>query len=72
MATNDDDQRGFVSEAQRRKWIQLLNEGRVTQAQFDARENASDESLPERATPRHRTVGPSRAPDAQKFGNTRY
>lgn len=68
----DDDQRGFVSVAQRTKWIQLLNEGRVTQEQFDARDKASDDSLPSRAMPRHRTVGPSRAPDAQKFGKTRY
>lgn len=63
---------GFVSEAQRRKWTQLVSEGRVTQAQFDQRDEASPESLPDRATPRRRTVGPSRSADAAKINDQRY
>lgn len=64
---------GFKSQAQMRKWEQLVSEGKVTQAQFDARaKEAEGVSLPERTSPRHRTVGPSRAPDAQKLGKTRY
>lgn len=63
---------GFVSQAQRRKWEQLVNEGRVTQEQFDARELETDETIPERAKPRKRTVGPSRSADAAKINDTRY
>jgi hypothetical protein len=63
---------GFKSEAQRKKWKQLVNEGRVSQDQYDAREEESPASLPERASPRKRTVGPSRAPDASKINDTRY
>ena len=65
--------RPFASEAQRRKWQQLRNDGRVSDAQYAERERLSgDQRLPERAAPRVRTVGPSRAPDAAKFGKTRY
>lgn len=64
---------GFQSKAQREKWLQLKNEGHVSQAQFDQREADTDfTNLPERATPRVRTVGPSRSTDAAKLGNTRY
>lgn len=64
---------GFVSTAQRTKWVQLLAEGRVTQAQFDTRDAASgDQSLPERASPRTRTVGPSRSPAESKLNDRRY
>ena len=63
---------GFKSEAQRKKWKQLVNEGRVSQAQYDAREEDSPDKLPSRATPRKRTVGPSRAPDAAKINDRRY
>jgi hypothetical protein len=65
--------RPFMSEAQRRKWQQLRDEGRVTSEQYDDRAaRTGTTSLPERAAPRVRTVGPSRAPDAAKFGKTRY
>lgn len=63
---------GFVSEAQRRHWQQLVAEGKVTQAQFDARAAETRGPLPERASPRHRTVGPSRSTDAAKIRQTRY
>jgi hypothetical protein len=63
----------WKSEAQRTKWAQLVNEGRVTQEQFDAREQETgDEALPERATPRKRTVGPSRSAGEARFGDRRY
>ena len=52
---------GFVSHAQRRKWEQLRDEGRVTSDQFAARESETPKNLPERAKPRIRTVGASRA-----------
>jgi hypothetical protein len=64
--------RPFVSEAQRTKWKQLVDEGRVSQAQYDDRESRSQPALPPRASPRQRTVGPSRAPDAAKLGKGRY
>ena len=57
---------GFVSEAQRKKWGQLLSEGRVTQAQYDARAENSPDVLPPRAAPRRRTVGASRAAETAK------
>ena len=64
---------GFRSEAQRRKWSQLVSEGTVTQDQFAVRElETAGVALPERTKPRRRTVGPSRAPDAAKINNTRY
>lgn len=63
---------GFKSEAQRKKWGQLVNEGRVSQAQFDAREEQSPKNLPERTTPRTRTVGPSRSAEAAKINDRRY
>jgi hypothetical protein len=63
---------GFVSKAQEKKWEQLLSEGRVSQEQFDARSADTPKTIPERAAPRHRTVGPSRSADAAKYGNTRY
>jgi hypothetical protein len=63
---------GFVSQAQRKKWQQLVNDGRVTQEQYDVREKASPRSLPVRATPRTRTVGPSRSADAAKLNDRRY
>lgn len=62
----------FKSEAQRKKWEQLVNEGRVTQEQFDSRASLSPPNLPERAAPRKRTVGPSRSADAYKIGDQRY
>jgi hypothetical protein len=65
--------RPFVSEAQREKWQQLLDEGRVTQAQYDERDTLTgDTALPPRAAPRVRTVGPSRSADAAKLGDQRY
>lgn len=65
--------RPFVSEAQRRKWVDLVNLGRITKEQFAARDQATGSApLPERATPRMRTVGPSRAPDSAKLGDQRY
>lgn len=64
---------GFKSQAQREKWRQLVDDGKITQEQFDRRaEETDDDALPERATPRRRTVGPSRSADAAKFGDTRY
>jgi hypothetical protein len=63
---------GFVSEAQRIKWKQLVHEGKVTQAQYDARNEETDTQIPVRAKPRVRTVGPSRSADAAKLNNTRY
>lgn len=63
---------GFRSKAQRTKWEQLVRDGRVTQAQFDRRDEESDDSLPDRATPRRRTVGPSRSADAAKINDERY
>jgi hypothetical protein len=63
----------WKSEAQRTKWAQLVNEGRVTQEQFDVREKETgDESLPERTVPRKRTVGPSRSAAESKFNDRRY
>ena len=65
--------RPFASEAQRRKWQQLRDEGRVSAEQYDERaELSGNQSLPERAAPRVRTVGPSRSADAAKLGKTRY
>lgn len=63
---------GFLSEAQRTKWRQLVSDGKVTQRQFYLRESASAKNLPSRATPRHRTVGASRAPAEATFNNRRY
>lgn len=64
---------GWKSHAQRRKWEQLLNEGRVTQEQFDQRDDETgDAELPERAAPRKRTVGPSRSAAEAKFNDRRY
>lgn len=63
----------FISKAQRDKWQQLVEEGHITQAQYDARQKATgDISLPPRAKPRHRTVGASRAPAEAKINNRRY
>jgi hypothetical protein len=63
----------FRSKAQRRKWREFVAEGRVTQAQFDARDQGLGErGLPERTTPRPRTVGASRSADAAKLGHNRY
>lgn len=65
--------RPFVSVAQREKWEQLVKEGRLTQQQFDERAALTGTTpLPERASPRVRTVGPSRAADAAKLGDQRY
>ena len=63
---------GFVSQAQRIKWQQLVHEGKVTQAQFDARNEETAKQIPVRAKPRVRTVGPSRSADAAKLNDTRY
>jgi hypothetical protein len=63
---------GFRSEAQREKWKQLVQEGKVTAEQFAARAEASPANLPPRAEPRHRTVGQSRSFDAAKLGTQRY
>lgn len=63
----------WKSEAQRTKWQQLVNEGHVTQRQFDVREKETgDISLPERFTPRKRTVGPSRSAGEARFGDRKY
>jgi len=62
----------FKSIAQKQKWGQLLSEGKVTQAQYDTRENETTGPLPERAAPRRRTVGASRSADAAQFGKLRY
>lgn len=44
---------GFASEAQRQKWQQLVRSGKVSQAQFDQREQDSPSNLPASAgTPR--------------------
>lgn len=65
--------RPFASISQRTKWEQLVQQGKITQAAFDAREAASEGlNLPQRAEPRVRTVGPSRAPTMQKLDNRRY
>lgn len=65
--------RPFSSIAQREKWQTMVEEGRVTQAQYDQRAALTGNTpLPERAAPRVRTVGPSRSADAAKFGDTRY
>lgn len=63
---------GFKSKAQERKWEQLRDEGRVTDEQFQARKQSTLPDVPERTTPRHRTVGPSRSTDAAQRGKTRY
>jgi hypothetical protein len=57
---------GFASRAQRTHWEQMVAEGKVTAAQFAARDLHSPSALPERASPRHRTVGASRAPAVAK------
>lgn len=64
----------FLSAAQRLKWIQLVAEGKVTQAQFDAKDSATDKkaSLPERTASRKRTVGASRSAAEAQFGKSRY
>jgi hypothetical protein len=59
---------GFKSEAHRNKWKQLVAEGKVTQAAYDVRDKETgDINLPERASPRKRTVGASRAPAQSQF-----
>lgn len=59
---------GFKSNAQRAKWQQLVNEGKVTQAQYDVRDQETgDVNLPERTVARKRTVGASRAPAQSQF-----
>lgn len=64
---------GFKSQAQREKWKQLVDDGKISQEQFDRRaEETDDDTLPERAAPRRRTVGPSRSADAAKLGDARY
>jgi len=63
---------GFKSKAQAAKWRQLLDEGKVTQEQFDLRQLQTLPDIPERTSPRHRTVGPSRSTDAAQPGKTRY
>jgi hypothetical protein len=65
----------FKSAAQQKKWQELVATGKVTQVQYDAKQAASqDVTLPERASPRRRTVGPSRAPAQAKLTglNGRY
>jgi hypothetical protein len=63
----------FKSEAQRAKFRQLVDEGKISAELFAEKEAASrGVSLPERAAPRPRTVGASRAPAAAQFGKTRY
>lgn len=63
----------FVSRAQREKWQQMVDEGRISQDQYDARDHATgDVALPDRATPRRRTVGASRAPAEAKLNDRRY
>lgn len=65
--------RPFASLAQRSHWKMLLEEGKISADQFDAREAASAGiALPARSTPRNRTVGKSRAADAAKIGKTLY
>ncbi len=65
--------RPFSSNAQRAKWKTFVEEGRVTQDQFDERERlTAGRPLPDRAAPRVRTVGASRAVEAAKFGDSRY
>ncbi len=63
---------GFKSQAQREKWLQLVQDGKVTQEQFDARALDTPDDIPERASPRVRTVGASRSTDAAQMGKTRY
>lgn len=73
MASDDYEAPPFRSLAQRRKWEQFVGEGRITQAQFDARAKATGTApLPERAAPRIRTVGASRAPAEAKLNDRRY
>lgn len=63
----------FVSEAERRKWGYLKDQGHITQDQYDARQQATGSgNLPERAKPRKHSVGASRSTDAAKIGKTRY
>jgi hypothetical protein len=63
----------FVSEAERRKWQHLKDEGTITQEQYDARHAATGPgNLPERGKPRTRTVGASRSTAAAQIGKTRY
>ncbi len=65
--------RAFSSKAQKQKWKEMVDQGRVTQAQFDQRETLTgNTALPDRAAPRVRTVGPSRSADASKINDTRY
>jgi len=63
---------GFVSLAQRRHWEQMVDEGKITQGQFDARAAETPDDIPERATPRVHTRGASRSTDAAQVGKTRY
>jgi hypothetical protein len=71
--TNPPQAKSFASIAQREKWKTLLQEGKVNQDQWDARESATNvKMLPPRATPRARTVGASRSFDAAKPGHERY
>lgn len=64
---------GFASKAQVAKWRQMVHEGRLTETQFRRREQATPVgALPDRLSPRRRTVGKSRAPDAAKLGKHRY
>jgi hypothetical protein len=61
----------FASDAQRQKWRQLVDEGKITQEQFDAREAATGSmQLPSRARP-VKTTG-RRTTDAAPPGKTLY
>ena len=63
----------FKSVAQRDKWRQLVQDGRLTPAQFHARESVTDvKNLPPRLHPRKHTVGPSRSFDAAPIGHTKW
>jgi hypothetical protein len=42
----------FKSEAQRRKWKELVEQGKVTQAEYDLRETVTPASIPERIHPK--------------------
>lgn len=67
------DDHPFASQAQQTKWVELLQQGKVSQASYDARAKASEGiDLPLRAPARQRTVGPSRAPAQAKLGKLRY
>ena len=46
----------FKSEAQRKKFAEMVRDGKITQSVYDAFESDTGEKLPERVTKKEKTV----------------